>query len=182
MRSLIVALALVLTPMALAQERTPPENAKHLKQLAWMIGKWKGTGKMDGQPFVDEAEYSWIFNKTFIKAKFKMFMGKQLVWSDSTIIGWDRDRKTLVWFAFGLDGSIGGGDIPAQKKDKPKVWLLSGGIRAGDKRFEVSQQVLTRKSKDVFSIEIQTKQEKKWVTFLSMTHKRVKPKTVKSGK
>jgi hypothetical protein len=51
---------------------------------------------------------SWTLNSNFIKNDYWMWIDGTLVWHDTGVIGWDRDKKAFASFLFGMDGTIGG--------------------------------------------------------------------------
>ena len=176
-----LAPAVVLAQEKPEQKKEPSAAEKAMQEMAWLVGKWTGKGEMNGQTFTDTTEYKWMFGKKFIRSKYVATMGGKVVWTDNTTIGYDRAKKRLAWFTFGMDGSIGGGHW--SKSKKKNEWIVLGRIDSDNKDFKDSRSILRLIDKDTFSSEVQTRREgtEKWVTFMTTTRKRVKPKP-KKGK
>lgn len=176
-----IVLCLAATGAARAQDgsQTPPDNTEHLKQLEWLAGTWDGKGTFDGKPYTSETTYEWTMNRNFLRVHYAAKMGEQVVWQDTTMIGWDRQKKKLVWFTFGLDGSIGGGE---QQESKEKdVWVIEGGI-PGDTAFAKTRTYLRRTGTDSLKSTIQTWKDGAWVTFMECDETRRKPEKAEPGK
>ena len=171
MRTLLISLLLV--GGLLAQD--PPkmkDNAKFLKPLGFLVGSWVGKGKMDGMEFTAEVKYSWTLNKNFIKTDYVAKAGSMTVWTDTGMIGWDLEKKMLVSFSFGMDGSIGHGEYKQQKDGK--TWIIKVSINSSDPRFKDGRAIMKQIDKDNYSSDIQTKRDGKYVSFMTCTYKRKK--------
>lgn len=83
----------------------PPSNFEHLKDLAWLIGKWQDA---DDNIQVD-LEVLWDKHKNFMTQNFKMQVFEQETLDGKQIIGWDPDQKTIKSWLFDSDGGFGHG-------------------------------------------------------------------------
>lgn len=102
-----------LSTSALTAQEPPklPDNSAHMKRFAWVIGAWAGSGTMPGYGKHEfRSEFSWTLNRNFIKTSYWMTIGGKVIWHDTGLLGWDRQKKKLVTFTFGFDGTIGGGE------------------------------------------------------------------------
>lgn len=172
--ALLLALTLTLTAHAQDQDAPPPvkKAPDHLAELAWLVGKWTGGGKMHGQDYTHEVTFEWLYGRRFIRSHYVAKMGGKVVWKDSTTLGWDSKKKRLTWFLFGADGSLGGGHYTRPDKAK-KEWLVFGSV-GEDADFQNSRTWIRLVDADTYETEVQTKKDDKWVTFMSSRNSRVK--------
>ena len=146
--------------------------SEHVKPLEWMVGTWEGEGSLDEMPFKATVKCEWAMNKNFIRSSFSAKAGDQIMWEDTGMFGWDRDKKKLVMFSFGMDGTIGTGDeVASTEKD---TWILDTKLNSEDPRFKEGRAIIKRIDADTYSDTAQMKKDGAYVTFLTCTYKRVK--------
>ena len=171
MKTMLISVLLLGTLSAQDPPKTPSVS-KHLKPVAFLVGSWEGTGKFDGMDFTYTVKYEWTLNKNFIKSTYKAKVGDMVVWSDTSMIGYDKEKKKLVMFSFAMDGSIGTGEMVPSKDPKKIVFTVS--IDGDDPRFKDGRSVYTKVDNDNLTVKIQTKKDKEWVTFMDCKQKRKK--------
>ncbi|MBI3270448.1 MAG: FABP family protein [Planctomycetes bacterium] len=161
-----LALAALCAATAFAEE--PNER---LRPLAWLVGNWEGRGKYGDGEFVDSVSYDWTHGKNFIKWTAEARMEGQVVHSETGMLGWDQAKKRLIWFSFGLDGTIGQAEDEAStEKD---TWIAHGNV--GDQPpWNDTRQILRKVDDDTYTTEVQTKTDGKYVKFFLGTYKRKK--------
>ncbi len=97
------------------------------------------------------------------------------------MMGWDVEKKKLVFFTFGMDGSIGNGDwVDGKEKD---TWLSEGKITGPndkDSPFKHARSIIRKLTADSYSTTIETKKGDGWETFMTCTYKRKNPEPSKS--
>lgn len=164
-----------LTMCAAAAAQDPKTNADHLQQFAWLIGSWEGEGKYGEMPFTCTATYEWTLNKNFIKVTGEIKADGEVVWSDSSMLGWDPEKKKFVWATFGMDGSIGWAEMEPDPKEKD-TWISKGGIKSDNPDFKDTKGTMKKVDADTFTDTVQKRDGDQYVTFLTSTMKRKKDK------
>ena len=84
------------------------EPNKNLKPMSWMIGTWTGSGEAEGiGKYKDEYRFGWTLKKNFIKSEYRMWVDGKIAWQDTSMIGWDKDKKkrVMTWIKL-IDPSI----------------------------------------------------------------------------
>lgn len=164
---ILIIIAIVLAPSA--QEKQEP--SEHLKPLSWLVGTWEGKGKYGEMEFTDTLDYKWTHKKNFIKWSAEASMDGKVVHSETGMMGYDKAKKKLVWFSFGIDGTIGHAEDEGSKEKN--TWVFTGSV--GDQPPWNETRGITKKiDDDTFESEVQTKKDGKWVTFFKGTYKRKK--------
>lgn len=83
----------------------PPSNFEQLKDLAWLVGKWK-----DSDDNIDILfDNQWDKNKNFIIQHFEMKILGQDNIEGKQIIGWDPMKDVIHSWVFDSDGGFGEG-------------------------------------------------------------------------
>lgn len=170
-----IVLGLWIASAAPAAAQEPKSNYDQLKPLEWLIGTWEGEGKYGEMPFTCTATYEWTLNKNFIKVTGEIKADGQVVWSDSSMLGWDPEKKKFVWATFGMDGSIGWAEMEPDPKEKD-TWISKGGIKSDNPDFKDTKGILKKVDADTFTDAVQKKEGDAYVTFLTtkMTRKKEK--------
>ena len=147
------------------------EPSEHLKPLTWLIGTWEGGGKYGDNEFTDSATYEWTHNGTFIKWTAEARMDGEVVHSETGMMGYDAVKKKLVWFSFGLDGTIGHGeDAGSKAKD---TWKFAAAVGA-EPPWNDTISILRKVDEDAFENEVKTKKGDAYETFFKGTYLRKK--------
>jgi hypothetical protein len=146
--------------LALLVQDPPFQNtAEHLKPIEWLVGTW--VGEVDAPPYgkmTAEYVYEWTLNGNFMRQDYRMTDAKgKVIWHDTGMLGWDRDKKKLVGFNFGMDGTIGWG---MQVEGDPRQSITFEGNTTGPyKNFRVR---LTREGDDRIVAEMFTQKGEEW--------------------
>jgi hypothetical protein len=172
--AIVSCLALVVTAGHATAQETPklPEGPnEHMKPFAFLIGTWSGEGEMPGLgKFTDETVYEWAVNKQFLATKYvAKGSNGEVVWTDCGMTGWDAEKKAVVSFGFGMDGSIGrGAYLPSDKKD---TWVaegtMSGGEIAGKWR-----STMVKTGDDTMTVSMEIEKDGKFAPFLTAKYKK----------
>jgi uncharacterized protein (TIGR02246 family) len=115
----------------------------HLKELAWLIGKWQ-VNKPDS---TTKLEADWAANKAFIHSKCVSSEkdGAQRV--DSQVIGWDPRTKSIVSWHFDSNGGFGYGKWSKQ----PSGWQIDFAGVGADGSSTRAANIFTVKSPEEFT-------------------------------
>lgn len=112
-----------------------PSNFEHLKDLAWMVGKWE-----DSDDNVDILfDNQWDKFKNFITQHFKMKIYGQDDIEGKQIIAWDPLKNVIRSWVFDSDGGFGEGTW--EKVDKS--WFATMHFTLDDGRVASSKNVYT---------------------------------------
>ncbi|MBA3815428.1 MAG: SgcJ/EcaC family oxidoreductase [Parachlamydiaceae bacterium] len=113
----------------------PSSNFEHLKNLAWLVGKWKDID--------DNIEISfdnrWDKSKNFITQNFTMKIYGQNDLEGRQIIGWDPVKNIIRSWVFDSDGEFGEGTW--EKVDKS--WFATMHYTLSDGRQGTSKNIYT---------------------------------------
>jgi hypothetical protein len=170
-RAWTVLAVLVAAAPAAAQE--PKSNYEHLKSLEWLVGTWEGKGKYGDLPFTATSTHEWTLNKNFIKISTEVKAGGQVIWSDSSMLGWDSEKKKLVSATFGTDGSIGWTELEPDPKEKD-TWIWNATNQSGSANFKETRGIMKKVDADTWTETVQKKEGDAYVTFMTTTMKRKK--------
>jgi uncharacterized protein (TIGR02246 family) len=120
------------------QEKTPPSNYEHLKELEWMIGSWHDD---DPRPSVEiQTDCAWTKNKNFMTRSYAVAIGDEVRKSGMQIIGWDPVAKQIRSWIFDSDGGYGEGSW-TRKGDK---WIIQNSITLPDGGKATSRNTITK--------------------------------------
>lgn len=150
-----------------------PQEAKshqdHLKPYEWMVGVWEGKGEYPGMgKYTDEYVIEWTMNKNFMKSTYVMKVDGKVAFVDIGMIGWDADKKKVLGFNFGMDGTIGWG-MQTDSKDTDSV-TMEGATRGNvNEEFRVT---LKKVDKDHMSVNMESKKGDKYVPGATMSYAR----------
>lgn len=112
-----------------------PSNFEHLKELAWLIGKWE-----DADDNIDILfDNQWDKNKNFIIQNFTMKILEKDDLQGKQIIGWDPVKEVVRSWIFDSDGGFGEGTW--EKTDKS--WYSTMRFTLGDGRVASSTNIYT---------------------------------------
>lgn len=112
-----------------------PDNSEHLKELAWMIGKWE-----DSDDNVEiTLDNQWDKNKNFIIQHFNMLVYGQDDIEGRQLITWDPVKETIRSWVFDSDGGFGEGTW----KQDGKSWYATMKFTLGDGRVASSTNIYT---------------------------------------
>lgn len=113
----------------------PSSNFEQLKDLAWLVGKWK-----DSDDHVDILfDNQWDKYKNFITQHFKMKIYGQDGIEGKQIIAWDPVKNVIRSWVFDSDGGFGEGTW--EKVDKS--WYATMHYTLSDGRIASSENVYT---------------------------------------
>lgn len=117
------------------QLQEPSSNFEKLKDLSWLVGKWK-----DSDDNVDIFfDNSWDKHKNFITQHFKMQIYGQDDIEGKQIIAWDPLQNTIRSWIFDSDGGFGEGIW--EKADNS--WYVPMRFTLGDGRVASSKNIYT---------------------------------------
>lgn len=167
----LIPCLLALVP-ARAQEALPQSPAEALKPLDFMIGTWTRDGESPRfGKYVEEHVVDWMQDRTFIRAEYTMKAGDKIVWSATSIIGYDAQKKRLVSFGFGKNGAIARGEeTPSGKKD---VWVFENKV-SGLGAVEEDRVTQTKIDGDTFSSTVEMKKDGQFQPPTAYTYRRKK--------
>lgn len=154
-----VAAALVVVgflPIAARADDPVTEAAEHLKPLAFLVGTWLGSGETEGMKYADEYTIAWGLNRSYLKQTYVMKAQGKVVWTDEGTIAWDPEKKKIVGFNFGMDGSIGRG---TEVETKAKDTLVMEGYVVGSPHFKFYRTTLARVDDDHMTITTEMRKE-----------------------
>ena len=112
---LALALTLCAAGLSIAEDKAPPGNYEHLKQLEPLIGTWtaefvapqdRPTANIKkGDKLTLTVTYKWDVKKSAISNHNTIGEpGSAPVWESTWLIGWDTANKCIVSFAFESTG------------------------------------------------------------------------------
>lgn len=113
----------------------PSSNFDKLKDLAWLVGKWKDSD--DNVDILFDAQ--WDKYKNFITQNFKMKIYGQDDIEGKQIIAWDPVKGVIRSWVFDSDGEFGEGSW--QKEDKS--WYVTMHYTLSDGRVASSKNIYT---------------------------------------
>lgn len=123
----------------------PPTNYAQLKDLEWLIGKWKG--EQDYTTFTINT--TWDENKNFIIQKFSVVMLGQKELEGAQIIGWDDGKKKVRSWIFDSDGGFGEG-VWNRSDDS---WYASMTFTLPDGRKGSETQIYMKKDQNAYTFD-----------------------------
>lgn len=81
----------------------------------WLIGTWTGSGESkEIGKHTDTYTFSWSLNRNFLRIDYEVKAEGQVIWADTSYVGWDPQEEKLVQLTFGADGTIGWGRETAE--------------------------------------------------------------------
>ena len=154
-------IAVMLTSVALAQEEQPSATYEHLKAYEPYIGTWRCEGEVEeevvggpkkGTPFVIEASWKWILDKSVIEEQWKSTAEDGTVISGKNLVGWDPKTETIF---VRRTNSAGGYDEGTVEFDDEKGVVISkaSGI-SGDGKEYTGTCVITPLNPDEFTFQV----------------------------
>lgn len=167
------ALCVTLFATALSRpQEGPVSNADHLKPLEFLIGTWGGAGKLDsGDEYLEELKFDWMQDRNFIKSEYAMKVGERVVWSSTTVIGYDAELKKLVVFAFAKNGTIA--RSVAADTARKDTWVFLGKI-SGPFPIKEDRVTTTKVDEETLRTEVEKKEEGNYVLLGKYTYKKKK--------
>jgi hypothetical protein len=154
------------------QEGTPPAHPERLKALEYLIGTWteEGVSPTHGK-YVSEQTFEWMQDRNFIKCDFVMKAGEKLLWTATSVIGYDAKKKKIVSFAFARNGAIAQGEaVPAADRKDTLVFTN----RTTGAAIEEDRVTQAKVDEDTFTSTVETKKEGKYVLLGTYTYRRKK--------
>jgi len=118
----------------------PPSNARHLEDLEWLIGEWKGEAKGES----GTASFHWAENDNFIVSEFATTLNGIPVYGGSQWIGYDSIYKQVRSWSFYSGGGFGEADW---LKDGNK-WSVKTKAQTGDGKRVTATNVVTKTDDD----------------------------------
>ncbi|GEM_PF-5178295 len=123
----------------LACLQAPQSAQDQLRRLDFLIGEWSGVGEQKALgAYVEEHTYEPAFDRHFIKHGVIVRSGDRVIWCYHGIIGWDADRKKIVGFYYGMDGTISWGSEAPHTEENTFVVEGRLAIAGPDKEFRVT--------------------------------------------
>jgi uncharacterized protein (TIGR02246 family) len=120
---------------------SPPSNADHFEDLAWLIGDWAGE-ETKGESAT--ASYTWAENRNFIVSSFNTTLNGIPVVGGTQWIGWDAvDKRVRSWSFYS-----GGGFGEATWSREGNAWSIRTTARTADGKQISATNVLTRVDAD----------------------------------
>jgi hypothetical protein len=104
------------------------------RPFKYFVGKWNGSGVVEGANGKYERSYQFIFNKRFIEAKNKSIFSpteknpKGEVHEDLGYISYDKGRKTFILRQFHIEGFINQYKLDSISKDGKTIVFTSEAI------------------------------------------------------
>jgi hypothetical protein len=154
------------------QEGEAPAHPERLRALEYLIGTWTGEGVSPTHgKYVSEQTFEWMEDKNFIKSEFVMKAGEKLLWTATTVIGYDTRKKKIVSFAFARNGAIAQGEaVPALDKKDALVFTN----RTSGAAIEEDRVTQAKVDEDTFTSTVEAKKEGKYVLLGTYTYRRKK--------
>ena len=118
----------------------PPSNARHLEDLVWLIGDWKGEDKGES----GSASFHWAENENFIVSEFATTLNGIAVYGGTQWIAWDAIDKQIRSFSFYSGGGFG---EAVWSKDDNK-WSVKTTARTADGKKVSATNVVTKTDND----------------------------------
>jgi uncharacterized protein (TIGR02246 family) len=118
----------------------PPSNARHLEDLAWLIGDWTGEAKGES----GSASFHWAENENFIVSEFATTLNGIAVYGGTQWIAWDAIDKQIRSFSFYSGGGFG---EAVWSKDDNK-WSVKTTARTADGKKVSATNVITKTDND----------------------------------
>jgi uncharacterized protein (TIGR02246 family) len=124
----------------------PASAHEALKELEWLIGKWK-----DDSPDVDvETTGRWSASGSFILRSFTFQRGDDPPHQLTQVIGWDPRVQQFHSWVFDASGGFGDGSWVRDGDD----WLVRMTFTTSDGRLITGTQVLTHVSNDEMKVQL----------------------------
>lgn len=79
-----------------------------LKPLEWMVGEWSNNAGADSEATFS-ASCRWTTNRNFLLRTFRVYVGSQVDFEGTQIIGWDPRSEAIRSWVFDSDGGFGVG-------------------------------------------------------------------------
>jgi len=118
----------------------PPSNARHLEDLAWLIGEWAGEDKGES----GSASFHWAENENFIVSEFNTTLNGIAVYGGTQWIAWDAIDKQIRSFSFYSGGGFG---EAVWSKDDNK-WSVKTTARTANGQKVSATNVVTKTDND----------------------------------
>jgi uncharacterized protein (TIGR02246 family) len=123
----------------------PPSHHQHLKQLAWMIGKWVD---QDENATV-RTKCEWTRNKNFLKRTFRVSVKDRLQLEGTQIIGYDPTSGQIRSWVFDSDGGFG----EAFWTRDGNQWTINAVTTFADGRRGAHVRLLTQIDNDTLTLQ-----------------------------
>lgn len=123
--------------------RESPTDEFSLKDIDWLIGTWKTSGK-DAVEVV--TTYSWVMNKTFIKVEFSV-KDKDRDINGVQMIGVDPSTGQIRSWTFSNEGGFG----EAFWRRDGKKWILENSAVLPDGQTSTTSNIFTKVDNDTFT-------------------------------
>ena len=156
-RLLTVALVIVPTVSALAQELEPP---KEIKALGWMVGSWSGGGKMSfgGQVTELETTMKVSFDGQFLKAV-STDKSSGFTMTKTTMTSWDAKKSQYVSYSFTNIAPTA--RVAHGKFESSKLTMVSDPWEAG--MTAIMRETLSKISDKQCGMSLEFKNGDKWI-------------------
>ena len=147
---------LLAASMVVGQGENSPSHQEHVKELAWLIGRWEGTyvqpeGIFDlgksGSTVIDEQSFRWVLNKSFIQYNSTSRIDGRIASEGLELIGWDVTSGKLVHWIFDSTGVHGSG---VWRRDGD-AWILDWSGTATDNTSISGSSVHRRVDRDTYT-------------------------------
>ena len=125
-----------------------PSNYPHLKELAWMVGRWSyqpGSSKDE----VVRMECKWGDSKSYLLRRFTMKLKNGIALSGTQRIGWDPAAKTIRSWVFDSNGTF----AESVWTRDGNCWMVQEAGVLHDGRRVSATNLVTRVDDDTFTFE-----------------------------
>jgi len=125
----------------------PPNHARHLEGLAWMVGEWAQDGVGPGGE-VARVRFSWTPDRNFIIGERAFSVGDALLDAGTERIGWDPAAKLIRSWSFEPDGGFSEGAWTRGAAGSPDAWSSHSSTVLASGSLMTSTAHLTRVDAD----------------------------------
>lgn len=161
-------LALCTATLLSLAPQDPPEA---LQPLKFLIGTWTGQGKFEnGVEYADEHKVDWFQNRQFLKSEYSVKVGEKVVWTATSIIGYDHEKKNLFAIVFAMNGGHSRTDVVSVDKDT----YVFEGKAVGPGILSDDRVTNAKIDEDTFSVVVEAKKDGKFAVTGKYVYKRKK--------
>jgi hypothetical protein len=132
MKLSLIVLAIILSPSVASAQSSRQDSI--WSPFRFFVGKWVGSGNVEGASGKYERSYQFIFNKKFIEARNKSTFlptdknPKGEIHEDLGYISYDKGRKTFVLRQFHVEGFVNQYRLDSISKDGKTIVFVTEAI------------------------------------------------------
>ncbi len=121
--------------------------AAHLKDLAWMVGRWSGAAKAP-EKSTASGSCSWTGTKSHLVRTFAIYRNG-VTRQGTEVIGWDPRQKTIRSWVFDSAGDY----VERVWKQSGKIWQVESKGTLADGSTASATEIITPQGSDAFTVE-----------------------------